>query len=302
MTLPNLVNHPDSTDMTTLKRWREIRSNSRDALLAKNQNASVDVDCTAGGTIVLTVNQREPVIHIRLTGSPGSGYTVEFADGNKQIDIENVSGQTATIETATGAATPPTIINGQTKSLFIAGTDIFVIGILSLEDGALQRGGGVMPTSGIDFNDQCIKKVTLIDHSAEVTSPSSSGGTLTLNMENGNWFDVTLTENVTSLVLSNPANSPFQIELEDGLGRLELEAGDFLIGETTNAVANCYLIARQDGGGTNVITWPASFIWERFSGQSPDQSLGGNDVDLYWFFSIDGGVTWYAFVLGLDMG
>ncbi len=332
MTLPNLINHADSTDMTALKKWREIRSNSRDSLLARSQNKSADINCTAGGTIVLTSDQQEENQLLRLTGSPGGGYTLEFADADKQMTIHNTSGQSATIETNTGASSPPIIADTETAILQIRGADITVNGTIGLQTGALLHSGQVDPTAGIDFADRKIENVCLIDYAFEVTSPSISSGTLTLNMENGNYFDVTLTEDLTDLVFSNPAVSSFNLQLEDGSGSLLLEDGSgFLIHEGSDAVANIVFIATQNGGGGHVITWPSFVKWEQGTGGSPDQTLTAGAIDIYFFFSVgsdevsllqedgSGGIlledgsgklllessgdeVWYGVVLGLDMG
>ena len=288
MALPNLVSHLDTTDMTAAKVWREVRSNVRDRLLDNSQNKPVNVDCTAGGTIVLTVNQREENQLIRLTGTPGAGYTVEFADGNRQFTIENVSGQSATIDSNTGAASPIVVLTGDTAMIQLRGTELTLRANISLEDGALLHGGQVDPTGAHDWVDFEIKGAVFYDIAYAVTSPSSSGGILTLNCENGNWFDVTLTENVDLLDITNPAIHSSGIQLEDGSGNLILEDGSGrLLQEDNDAVANVFLITRQDGGGGNAITFPAFFKWEQDTGDSPNQSLGANELDIWWFFRVN---------------
>ena len=276
MGLPNLISHADTVDMPAPPvLWREIRSNARDKLLNNSQDKVVSVDCTAGGTIVLSINEREENMLIRLTGTPGAAFTVQFADGRKQMEIENVSGQSATIETATGAASPPVVATAKTAQIQIRGTDITLIAIVGLQSGAMVHSGQVSPTASINFADQELKKALLRDLAFTITSPSSVSGTLTLNMELGNYFDVTLDENVTTLTLSN---SP-----------------------ATGKSGTVVLIARQDGTGGRAITWPASFIWETDTGGSPAQTTAANKVDVYVFTSLDAGTTWYGIVLGLDM-
>ncbi len=302
MTLPNLINDPDTVDMGTTKR-RQVLSNARDRLLANNQDTSINVDCTAGGTIVLTVAQREPVQLIRLTGSPGGAFTVEFADGNKQAVIENASGQTATIETATGAASPPTILDGVAAIIQVRGTDISVNAVVSLEVGALLHSGQVNPTGTQDWADHELKGAKFVDLAYVVTSPSSAAKVLTLDCENGNWFDVTLTEDIDDLIITNPAIHFSGIRLEDGLGELILEDGSGkLLQEENDAVANVFLITRQDGGGGHVVTFPSIFKWERGTGESPTPSVGPNDVDIYWFSQVKPNAVWFSHQLGKNMG
>jgi len=305
MALPNLGAHPDAVDMGTSvveTLYREIRSNSRDQLLEKSANVPVDVDTTAGGTIALTVEQQWASQLIRLTGTPGAPYTIQLFDGNRNLEFENVSGQTATIDTVTGAASPPTIIDGANKILFERGIEITEAARIGLQSGALLHSGHVNPTAGIPFADFELKRAHFIDYAFEVTSPTSSSGILVLDMELSNFFDVTLTEDVTTLTLDNPPDAASGLLLEDGSGRLLLEDGTgVLLQEETDTAGSIFFIVRQDTSGGWQITWPGTVIWESASGGSPAQTLPANAIDFYWLFTTDSGATWYGVVLGLDM-
>jgi hypothetical protein len=103
------------------------------------------------------------------------------------------------------------------------------------------------------------------------TTPSSSSGTLTLDLENGHNFEVTLTENVTTLTISNPPASG--------------KAGAFT------------LILKQDATGGRTVTWPASMKWA--GGTAPTLSTDANAVDILTFITTDAGTTWYSGVFGL---
>lgn len=97
-----------------------------------------------------------------------------------------------------------------------------------------------------------------------VASASSSAGALTLDMANGNHFQVTLTENVTSITISNwPAGArkePLTVEFT------------------------------QDGtGGWTVAGWPAAVKWP--GGTAPTISAGIGAVDVLEGFSLDAGTT-----------
>ena len=181
------------------------------------------------------------------------------------------------------------------------GTEITTTGVVGLEPLALLHGGGVSPTTDINLADFTISKVELRDISLTVTSPSSSSGTLVLDMENGNVFDVTLTEAVTTLTLDNPP--------------------------AATKVGAIVVIARQDGTGGWEITWPGSVKWaqnlssrlllEDVFGSSllletgdhlllepfldDGQTLDPDAVDIYILKTFDAGTTWYAAAAGLDM-
>ncbi len=302
MPLSNLGTNARATDMgTTLQ--REIRSNERDLLLDDSQDDALDIDVSAGGTITLTDNQQYGEQLLRFTGSPAGAFTIELlsgSSGDRRLSFENSSGQTVTItgvvsgddlllEDGTdkllledGSGTllletggSITIPDGETRLVHQRGTTVQVIGTVGLENGALLKSGQVPVTGDQNWADNQIDRVEFKDYSFTTTSPSSAAGTLILDMENGNYFDVTLTENVTTLTLSNPPASG--------------KAGTIIF------------IASQDAGGGNVITWPGSVIWEQDTGGSPDQTTSGNAIDIYMLLTVDAGVTWYGFVLGLDM-
>lgn len=278
MALPQSGPHPNAKDMSGLPQvWREILSNSRDWVNASNLNRPHTIDVSAGGTIALTIDQQYAGSLIRLTGSPAGAFTIQMFDGNVDgtaLIFENVSGQTATIDTATGAASPISLPTGEVKSIQTYGIEIVVTGRVGLQTGALLHSGQIDPTGTINFADFDLKRVLFIDYGFIATSPSSSAGVLTLNINLGNYFNVMLTEAVTTLNFNNP----------------------------TASGNNCtiFLWAKQDGTGGWVITWPASVEWERDTGESPAQTMTANSQDIYMFTTIDGGTSWQGFVMTLD--
>ncbi len=302
MALPQSGAHPNAVDMSGLSQlWREILSNARDWVIDQNLNRIHTLDVTAGGIFTLTIDQQFAGYLIRLTGTPGAPFTVKMLDGNTTMVFDNVSGQTATIDTVSGAASPPTVANDFTLIVQERGTELTTTGVVGLDPGALLHSGSVSPTGSIDFADFTISRVELKDVSLTVTSPSSSGGTLVLDIENGNIFDVTLTEAVTTLTISNPP--------------------------VATRVGAIVIISRQDGTGGWEITWPASVKWaqdlsskillEDSFGSSllletgdqlllepsldDGQTLDPDATDIYILKTFDAGTTWYAAAAGLDI-
>ncbi len=106
----------------------------------------------------------------------------------------------------------------------------------------------------------------------EVTSITSSSNAATINLRDGNLFEHDLTENVT-YTFSNSAPS----------GR-----------------ASCFILKVIQGSSARTITWPSSVDWA--AATAPTLSTGNNDVDVFGFLTIDGGTTYYGFILGQDMG
>jgi carbon monoxide dehydrogenase subunit G len=101
-------------------------------------------------------------------------------------------------------------------------------------------------------------------------STSSSGGAITLNLATSRVHLTTLTENITSITISNPG----------GTGRLTT----FTWGITQHA-----------SSAKTVAGWPASVKWP-WGGTVPAMSTGLSKVDWFTFWSPDNGTTWYGSV------
>lgn len=104
------------------------------------------------------------------------------------------------------------------------------------------------------------------DYSLTSTSPTSTSNAVTFDIENGNSFQHTLTEN-TTVTLSNPADS-----------------GKF-----------CEIIVKfiQDSTGSWTVTWPASVKWPGGTAPVITTTLS-TGVDIISLKTWDGGTTWYG--------
>jgi hypothetical protein len=154
---------------------------------------------------------------------------------------------------AAGAITAGNIADGAITQSKIAAD---AIGAAQLQDG--------IP---INMQDQVLTRPELKDFSEASATPAISAGALTLNLETGNVFEVTLTGNVTSLTLANPPAA----------GR----------------AGSATLILRQDATGGRTLAWPASVRWA--GGMPPIVSPAANAVDIYAFLTRNGGATWFGF-------
>ena len=101
---------------------------------------------------------------------------------------------------------------------------------------------------------------------------SSSSGTLTIDCETANIFQVTLSENVTTISVTNPPAS---------------------------GTAYGFILRVVQDTTARTVTWPSSFKFS--SGIEPVVSTGSGAIDVYGFFTTDGGTNWYAFTAGQDM-
>lgn len=104
------------------------------------------------------------------------------------------------------------------------------------------------------------------DYSLTSTSPTSTSNAVTFDIENGNSFQHTLTEN-TTVTLSNPAAS-----------------GKF-----------CEIIVKfiQDSTGSWTVTWPASVKWPGGAAPVITTTLT-TGVDIIALKTWDAGTTWYG--------
>ena len=107
----------------------------------------------------------------------------------------------------------------------------------------------------------------------KTTDVSSSSGTTTLNLQLGDSFTTTLTEN-TTLAFSNPPSGT-------GLG--------------------CFVVkVKQHASAAKTLGFPGTVDWA--GGSAPDVSTGANDVDIFVFLTVDNGNTYYGITAGQDLG
>lgn len=111
----------------------------------------------------------------------------------------------------------------------------------------------------------------------ESVATANATGATTLNLVNGNIFNITLTGNATLT----------------------------FAGATNGEGCSFSLYLKQDGTGSRTVTWPAGtgttasprVLW---SGGAPALSTGANAVDVMVFESIDGGANWYGSLVGTN--
>lgn len=120
-------------------------------------------------------------------------------------------------------------------------------------------------TAALQISDQELRRALLLDYAIVHNSVSSASGVLTLDLTTGNSFVTTLTENITSIVISNPPAT----------GRY----GQFVI-----------KIIQDGGGGAFTVAWPASVIWP--SGTAPTITVTNDAIDEVTLRTIDAGTEW----------
>ncbi len=106
-------------------------------------------------------------------------------------------------------------------------------------------------------------------HETRPTPDTAVTGTKTVDLSTGNVFEHTFTGNVTYTFSNPPASGT---------------AYGFTLKIT------------QGSGGSKIVTWPASIKWTL--GVPAVLSTGAGDVDVFTFFTTDGGTTYYGFTVG----
>ena len=184
-------------------------------------------------------NIRHRIWHAGNDGA-GSGLDADLLDGYSS----------ATANTAN------TIVLRDASGNFSAGT---------ITATSLAVTGATTLSSTLSMADNVIGRPRFTDYAETYSTPAISSGTLTLNIENGNVFRVSLTAAITTLTISNPSG-------------------------TGNA---CSFTLIFDADGTaRAVTWPAAVKWP--GGTAPTLTSTASRSDMFVFYTNNAGTTWYA--------
>lgn len=119
-------------------------------------------------------------------------------------------------------------------------------------------------------NSSLLGYAALVNGGGQETVSTLNGiGVTTLNLANGNIFNVTLTGNTTFT----------------------------FSGATAGKACSFSLYRTQDATGSRTVTWPAGVRW---SGSAPTLTTTANSVDILVFETIDGGTNWYGSLVGAN--
>ena len=117
------------------------------------------------------------------------------------------------------------------------------------------------------MDDKVLQKSVLKDYGETVVTANSSTS-YTIDLTEGNVFDITLTGNCAFTFANPPASGV---------------AGSFT------------LLLKQDATGSRTATWPSAVAW--LGGSEPTLSTTGSQMDILTFTTVDEGSTWYGAVV-----
>lgn len=148
--------------------------------------------------------------------------------------------------------------------------------ILDDADAPAQRttlGLGTIATqasSSVSITGGTVAGVKFTDYTEAKTAPTISSGTLTLNLNDAQVFDVSLNANITTLTISNT--------------------------DATSNTVNAFTLIFTMDGTARTVTWPAAVKWA--GGTAPTLTSTNAKKDVLSFMSPDNGTTWLGFVGG----
>ena len=230
---------------------------------------SVDIDMNSNRITNLTdgVNNQDGVTVAQLNGATLTGSGVINAS---TFDAQSsTDGQVLTSDGAGNAAWEAIPAQEGTTILSTGATDGYVLTADGAGGVAWEEGGAALTpwTENIDAAAYQLQNPEIKDYSVTSSSPSSSSGAITFDIENGNAFEVTLTENITSITLSNPS--------------------------ATGKYCEIIIKFKQDVTGSRTLAgWAAGVKWP--GSTAPVLSTTGSSVDIITLKTWDAGTLWYG--------
>lgn len=191
------------------------------------------------------------------------GITATTAELNALDGLTATTTELNTLDGITASTAELNILDGVTAST----TELNYLDITALGTSQANKVVTADANGDVNFSEEIKAK----SYNETLVTVTSSGGSATLNCESGNVFTHTLTENVT-YTFSNPPAS---------------------------GTSYGFTLKIVQGSTARTITWPTSVKWAQ--NLAPTISTGSGDVDIFTFFTHDGGTNWYGFAAGQDM-
>ncbi|MCK4500449.1 hypothetical protein KAU11_08120, partial [Candidatus Babeliales bacterium] len=205
---------------------------------------------TTTGAGVITVNGA-PATYLTILSEIGEGNTFLY-----QIFDANGIDWEVGLGTVTGATFTRSVIRSSNANALI----VLTAGTHTIVNAPVPG----RATGKVDYDHSELTNAHIAAYVETLDAGSITTGVLTLNLAVSNTFDVTLTENVTSLVISNP--------------HADASTQSFTV------------VLKQDATGGRTFAFPASIKWA--GGTAPTLSSGVSEIDVLTFITTDNGTTW----------
>ena len=211
---------------------------------------------TTTGAGVITVNGA-PATYLTILSEIGEGNTFLY-----QIFDANGIDWEVGLGTVTGATFTRSVIRSSNANALI----VLTAGTHTIVNAPVPG----RATGKVDYDHSELTNAHIAAYVETLDAGSITTGVLTLNLAVSNTFDVTLTENVTSLVISNP--------------HADASTQSFTV------------VLKQDATGGRTFAFPASIKWA--GGTAPTLSSGVSEIDVLTFITTDNGTTWLGMLAG----
>ena len=206
-----------------------------------------------------------------VTQSAGGVVTIGAADGDQVLNIASHDLADGGLKLAGTLVTSSAAEINKLDGLSATTTELDYTDVTTLGTVEASKAVTADASKVTNFADGVVQRPEFKDY-AETKVALSAAATVDIDLTTGNVFTLT-PDQATEFTFSNPSAS----------------------GKSCSFT----LIWTQDSTD-RAITWPASLKWKDGGGE-PAVTRGSGKVDIYTFFTIDGGTIWYGFQAGADM-
>jgi hypothetical protein len=186
--------------------------------------------------------------------------TATTFNGNADLGVGTITTLNSTNATFTNLNVTGITTLGITTSTYLSASGIDVAGVTT----SVGFAGTYFATGTSNFANNTVQNLVIQNYADKLNPLSISGAASTVNLSEGNFATLTLTDDVTFT---------------------------FNTGIQTGGVGFS-LLTTQDGVGNRSIVWPVTVNWP--GGNAPSITTTANAVDLFVFFSPDNGANWYG--------
>lgn len=124
MTSPNLaVPH-----VAAAQNQKEVTINDATDALDLAMTATLELDCSGGGTVQVSQTQMQRHVRLRLIGAPAAAFIVALHATPRLCAIANDTGQTATVQITSGSGTSVDVAPDAQVLVHVAATGVSLVG------------------------------------------------------------------------------------------------------------------------------------------------------------------------------
>ncbi|MFZ3582172.1 hypothetical protein ACOI1H_08395 [Loktanella sp. DJP18] len=143
MTSPNLA----APHVAAAQNQKEVTINDATDALDLAMTASLNVDCTAGGSILVTAPQARRNVRLALTGTPAADVILVLPAVPRLLLIRNTTSRQVSVKNATGATAA--LAPGSESVFYSSGSGVTVAGLSTAADAQVYDFGMLtFPTPG----------------------------------------------------------------------------------------------------------------------------------------------------------